>query len=180
VYLADEMLERGVLRQGDILANVQILGAIALKSVRLISSPASGNKATAWQVDAPPQYGYAMVLSHSCEIAPENKVKVTSVILAPLRDLNKATDPARRYELIASNLIDRENPQASYLKYFYVEPSAAIPFSDGAVVDFSKCFSVRNKSYGELAERKVLQLQPDVISSMALKLALYFHRRQAA
>ena len=41
---------------------------------------------------------------------------LTSIILAPLRDIHKATAQERIQELIDSNLIDRSNPGASYLK----------------------------------------------------------------
>lgn len=96
--------------------------------------------------------------------------------MAPLRDIHKATDPERVHELISSNLIDQYNSKSSFLKYFYVQPNAKLEYNNGAVVDFSKIFSVRNKSYNFLLERKVTQLSEETIISMALKLSLYFYR----
>ncbi len=117
-----------------------------------------------------------MVLSHSCEIALENQIKVTAIILAPLRDIHKATDKNRIDELIQINLIDRSEPKASFLKYFYIPANPHLEYSQGSIVDFSKCFSIRNKCYNTLLSKKIAQLSEDAIASMALKLALYFHR----
>jgi len=176
MYLDEDKIERSGLRQGDIISNVHLLGAINLNAI-LYSSPASSpNQYSSWSVPVPPKFGDAIVLSHSCEIALENKIKVTSIILAPLRDIHAATDRSRVEELIDSNLIDRSHLQASYLKYFYLPPNIVLEYSRGAVADFSKCFSTRKQSYEILLKNKVAQLSEDAISSMALKLALYFHR----
>jgi len=129
-----------------------------------------------WSIPSPPNYGDAMVLSHSCEIDPQNKIKLTSIILAPLRDINTATAPNKIQELIDSNEIDKTEPQASYLKYFYVHPNENLKFDRGAIVDFSKCFSLRRQAYAMLLSNKILQLSDEATSSMALKLALYYYR----
>ena len=178
MYLADENIERGILRQGDIISKVHLLGAINLNGIQYSSLPAKPEERLSWTVPSPPKISDVMVLSHSCEIATENSVKVTSIILGPLRDINTATDPARVRELIESNEIDQANPAASFLKYFYVSPNPNLEYKDGAVVDFSKCFSVRKQSYNMLVAQKLTQLTPEVANSMALKLALYFHRSQ--
>jgi hypothetical protein len=120
-----------------------------------------------------------MVLSHSCEIARDNAIKVTSIILAPVRDVSGATPREKLRELIESNFIDRAQPESRYLKYYYLEPHHKLPFQDGAIVDFSKCFSVRKNSYDFLLARKAVQLLDEARDSMALKLSLYFHRQQA-
>jgi hypothetical protein len=117
------------------------------------------------------------VLSHSCEVDRANGVKVTSIIVAPLRDLHTATVPAKIEELKASNVIS-EGTEASYLKYFYLLPNGKLQHKTGAVVDFSKCFSIRKNAYDYLVSRKVLQLADDARDAFALKLALYFHRSQ--
>jgi len=127
-----------------------------------------------------PIMGDAMVLSHSCEIDPQNKIKLTSIILAPLRDINTATAPDKIQDLIESNEIDRTKPQASYLKYFYVPPNENLKFKGGAIVDCSKCFSLRRQSYKSLLSSKIVQLSGEATYSMALKLALYFHRNGTA
>jgi hypothetical protein len=129
-----------------------------------------------WAIPLSPKFGDAIVLSHSCEIAPENRTKITSVILAPLRDLNTATSDDRVKELIDTNLIDRTKPQASFLKYFYLPPNSNLKYTEGSIADFSKCFSVRKQSYDLLAKNKIAQLSRDSVSSLSLKLALYFHR----
>ena len=178
MFLSNDDIERTILRQGDIVAGIHLLGAINIKSIHY-SSPANNPKALAsWNMPSAPKFGNVMVVSHSCEIALENKVKVTSIILAPLRDIHKATAKDRVDELISSNLIDRSNPSATFLKYFYLPPNPALEYTQGAVVDFSKIFSVRNKSYDMLLEKKVAQLSGEASSSMALKLALYFYRQE--
>jgi hypothetical protein len=169
-------MEVGILRQGDILTKVHILGAIHLSQIQYGATHSNPVERVSWMVPGKPVFGDAMVLSHSCEIAPENKVKLTSIILAPLRDLHSATDKARLEQLIHSNYIDPANPSPSFLKYFYVSGNPALVHENGAVVDFSKCFSVRNKDYEDLAKNKVAQLRVDISAKMALKLALYFHR----
>jgi hypothetical protein len=168
------------LRQGDIISSVHILGAINLKTVQYTATSDGIGKSSyqSWQVPKPPEFLDAMVLSHSCEIAIENKVKLTSIILAPVRDIHTATSSERIEELIASNLIDKDEPRASYLKYFYLEPNPGFQFERGAVVDFSKCFSVRKQAYDMLLEKKVAELQKEFRLSMALKLSLYFYRTQ--
>jgi len=174
MYLPAEELEKSVLRQGDILKAVHVLGAINLNSI-LYSSTAK-NPPTSWTIPNPPKFADAMVISHSCEIAPENGVKITSVILAPIRDINTATEPSKVKELIETNLIDKTGAKASYLKYFHLAPNPLLEFSSGAVADFSKCFSVRRQCYTLLLERKIAQLTPEVRKSMAFKVALYFYR----
>ncbi len=176
MFLVDDQIERGTLRQGDIISQVHLLGAINLSSLLYSSHAGSPTEYSSWSIPAAPKFGDAMILSHSCEIALENKVKLTSIILAPLRDLHRATEPERIQELINSNLIDRDDPSPSFLKYFYVPQNPKLQYNHGAVVDFSKLFSVRKQSYNTLLEKKIAQLSKDAIASMALKLALYFHR----
>jgi hypothetical protein len=176
MFLGDEQIERGILRQGDIISKVHLLGAINLSNIYYSSPAGSPNEYSSWSILNAPKFGDAMVLSHSCEIALENRVKLTSIILAPLRDIHKATEQERIRELIASNLIDIDDPKPSFLKYFYVNPNPKLQYSDGAIVDFSKLFSVRKKAYDALLDNKIIQLSENAISSMALKLSLYFHR----
>ena len=179
MFVEDDSIELYTLRQGDILSNIQLLGAINLNSIQYTMAAQNQSDMVAWSVSVPPRNGDAIVLSHSCEIALENKLKVTSIILAPLRDIHKATAKDKVDELIGSNLIDQTNPEASYLKYFYLSPNKNLEFKDGAVVDFSKIFSVRKNSYNILLQRKVAQLTESAMTSMALKLSLYFHRNGA-
>ncbi len=163
--------------QGDIIKDIHILGAINLNSILYSTRDyTSIDKFTSWHIPNEPTVGHVMVLSHSCEISLDNEVKVTSIILAPLRDLNKATSRDKIRELIYSNLIDQSQPSGSFLKYFYLEPNVNIPYDNGSVVDFSKCFSVRKQSIGKLVQNKILQVKNETRSSMSLKLALYFHR----
>jgi hypothetical protein len=176
MFLGDEQIELGTLRQGDIISQIHLLGVINLNGILYSSTAVNPKEYSSWSVPAAPKFGDTMVLSHNCEIALENKVKLTSIILAPLRDIHKATDKERIQELIDSNMIDKSNHKASFLKYFYVSPNSNLEYNDGAVVDFSKLFSVRNQSYNALLEKKIAQLSENAIASMALKLSLYFHR----
>jgi len=173
MYLPKEESELKILRQGDILSDVHVLGAININSITYGTN--LDKEQVSWQVPNNPHIAYSMVLSHSCEIDPKNTIKMTSVILAPFRDINSATEPNKIDELMKSNYID-ESTEYSYLKYFFVEPHENIPYPNGAVIDFSKCFSVRNNAYPTLLRKKVLQLIPEVVEKMALKLAFYFHR----
>lgn len=175
MYLLDEHSEKNVLRQGDIVSNIQIIGALNILSIQYQVDHEGEKKS--WSVVAPPKFSQCMILSHSCEIDPSNKVKLTSIILAPIRDINKATDKSKIKDLIDSNIID-DSTESSFLKYFYIEPNEKLEYRDGAIVDFSKCFSLRNKSYNYLVENKCLQLKEEIANKMAFKLSLYFYREE--
>ncbi len=172
MYLLEDQIERNSLRQGDIISEVHLLGTINLST---ISYMVSNDTRIGWYIPKPPDFRPAIILSHSCEIDLLNDIKLTSIILAPLRDINKATGPQQIEELKQSNIID-ESSTYSYLKYFYIEPNPLIPFDDGAIVDFSKCFSVRNQSYKDLLSKKIIQMRKDIANKMALKLSLFFYR----
>jgi len=176
MFLSTDNTNYDSLFQGDIINDIHILGAINLNSIQYSAVYNQTENYQSWHVLSEPKFGHVMVLSHSCEVSLENDIKVTSIILAPLRDVNQATDPRKIKELIQSNLIDKANPKASYLKYFYIEPHSDLPFTSGSVVDFSKCFSVRRQSYEYLRKNKVLQIKDTTRNSLSLKLALYFHR----
>ena len=175
MYLDNVNNEQGVLRQGDVLRDVPILGAVDFKSV-LYNEDGTPRGVVFEQ----PLKTDVAVLSHSCEIDPANGVKVTSIILAPLRDVHKATRPDKVQEIIDSNLINTDDAARggtfSYLKYFYLEPHPLLAHKDGALVDFSKCFSVRNKSYQYLLDRKIIQLTNESRRFFNTKLGLYFSR----
>lgn len=177
MYLVGDKIEKGVLRQGDVVSEIHLFGAISLNSIHYSAPATNPDNYSGWAINTSPKYGDAMVLSHSCEISLKNRVKVTSIILAPIRDINTATDKSKIAELIESNCIDRDNPQASFLKYFYLDPNLNLQYSSGAIVDFSKIFSLRKNSYDDLLTKKVLQLSDEDVSNMSLKLALYFHRK---
>lgn len=175
MYLSEESCETGDLRQGDILSNIPLLGVINLKTIQFQTD--AEKKIWGWTVPRIPEFEHVVVLSHSCEIDKINDIKLTSIILSPIRDIHKATSPEKIDELKKSNIIEKD-VGASYLKYFYIEPHEKMPFEDGAIVDFSKCFSVKNKSYDELLQNKILQLRPEVAEKMAFKLGLYFYRKK--
>ena len=173
MYLSDEHIEAHVLRQGDIIQNVHVLGALNYKGITYNYD--NTGAPTGWEIKRPPELGHSLVLSHSCEIEESNGVKLTSIILAPIRDIHTATKAEKIEDLIASNLITDETT-VSYLKYFYLESNPKLPFDNGSIADFSKLFSVRKQCYDFLLANKILQLQEDRAKQMALKLALYFSR----
>ena len=173
MYMNSNEIERDVLRQGDIISNTQMLGAINLRGITFLNN--NKNEKVGWQCNSKPIFGYAMVLSHSCEIAPENNVKLTSIILAPIRDIDKATDPSKIEDLKKSNILTHET-KYSFLKYFFLEPTPKIDFSNGSIVDFSKIYSLRKESYDDVLSKKILQLRDTVVENISLKLAVYFYR----
>lgn len=168
MYLPDDEIEFGVLRQGDILQDVPLVGAIALDRYAILSD-------VAWSVATKAESGFSIVLSHSCEIASENEVKVTSLILAPVREASGAAPP-EKFELLKSSNILTPAVTVSFVKYFYLEPNEKLPFPKGAIADFSKLFSLRKQAVTDLIPRKVLQLKPELSAAMAKKLAAYFYR----
>ena len=163
------------LRQGDIIREVHIFGALKASSIQYTSS-ANGEEVS-WAYAQKPTRGDAMIISHSCEIDPSNNDKLTSLILAPLRSVSSATKPETMQRLIESNYID-ENSPVSFLKYFYLESNQLLQQKDGAVVDFSKCFSLHKSAYQSLLDRRILSLIDEAADMMARKLALYFFRSQ--
>ena len=175
MFLPDNKIERDSLKQGDIISNIHCIGALNLNGMNYITN--SNGVKIGWAVNKKPDFLDCMILSHSCEIAKENDVKVTGIILAPLRDVNKATRPNKMQELITSNII-KDGITATYLKYFYVESNDkfSIKCDKGVVADFSKCFSVRKQTYDMLLKHKIIQLNDVVVQKMALKLSLYYFR----
>lgn len=167
--------EANVLRQGDVIRDIDLLGAIHLGSITH-NVTSVGGEPKSFTVEKKPQKGFAMVLSHCCEIDPANDVKLTSVILAPIRDVSTATASDKLDALIGSNDIEASGTESSFLKYFYVVPHDELPMTNGGVVDFSKCFSLRKKSYKTLVDQKILQLRVEDRRAMALKLGLFFSR----
>jgi hypothetical protein len=166
-------MERNVLRQGDIIENTQILGAINLKSITFIKN--SKDEPEGWQCKAKPIFSYAIVLSHSCELDLSNGIKVTSIILAPLRDVDSATEKEKIEDLKNSNLLRPEN-KYSYLKYFFLEPHPQIKFPNGCVIDFSKTYSLKKESYSNILDHKIIQLENTTVEDIALKYSAYFYR----
>jgi hypothetical protein len=173
MYKNSNETESDILKQGDIISNTQMLGAINLKNLTFINN--NRNENVGWQCNSHPIFGYAMVLSHSCEIALENGIKLTSIILAPIRDIDTATDPARIEDLKKSNILTQETKN-SFLKYFFLEPTPEIEFTNGAIVDFSKIYSLKKDSYNDILSKKILQLHTQVVENIILKFAVYFYR----
>ncbi len=63
MYLDNDGIEKGVLRQGDIVAEVHLLGAINSNSIQYTSTAtAEENQYVGWSIPSPPNYGDAMVL----------------------------------------------------------------------------------------------------------------------
>ncbi|GHV74122.1 hypothetical protein AGMMS49940_14240 [Spirochaetia bacterium] len=177
MYLSDEKKDPFSLRQGDILKDIDLLGALNKNNILYTVQPGSASN-DFWMYREKPETGYVMVLSHCCELDKKNGMKVTSIIVAPLRDINKASAPDKIKDIINTNIIDREHPQKSYLKYFYIPNSEQLPYKNGAVVDFSKIFSFKNSCYDYLLSNKILQLQDDYREHMSFKLGLFFYRTQ--
>jgi hypothetical protein len=165
--------ETGVLRQGDIIKNTQILGAINLRNITFINN--YKNETEGWQYKAKPVFNYAIVLSHSCELDPSNGIKLTSIILAPLRDVDTATEKTKIKDLVDSNILV-PGRKYSYLKYFFLEPHPNISFPGGCVVDFSKIYSLKKESYGSILENKIIQLEESTVENIILKYSAYFYR----
>lgn len=176
-YVTQGEFDGQSLWQGDVIRDVHLLGAICYRD---LSSPTNsmGEQMNHWTVSKKLEAGTVAVLSHSCEVAKENGVKLTSIVVAPLRDVSSATEQSKISELIESNRLG--DGGFSYLKYFYLPSSPAMNFPRGAVIDFSKLFSIRKSSYDFLLSRKILQLDEETRQSMAIKLAVYFYREREA
>ncbi len=173
MYVDSNNFEKQVLRQGDIVRNVKVLGALNPYGISVHLN--DNNEPTGWSSTQILKFADVIVMSHSCEIEPKNKIKLTSIILAPLRNIDGATSPEKKQDLIDSNYL-KPGTEASFLKYFYLIPNPELEHQNGAIVDFSKCFSVRNKCYRNLVENKIMQLDIEAASAMALKFGVYFHR----
>ena len=135
--------------------NVILLGAINQNS---IISGVSGEGRESFIINKPPIEAPAIVLSHSYELDKKNGIKLTSIILAPLRDISTATEEKKIQEIIDSNTI-KEGTQLSYLKYYYLPHHESLGlYPRGSIVDFSKRFSYKKDSYDYLLSHKILQL----------------------
>lgn len=170
--------------QGDVIRSVPSFGAINLKNCTLHCSILGEETAIAASspidvtISKSVRRCDVVILSHSCEIALENGEKVTSIIVAPIRDVNTATKADKLQELIESNDVDMAEKRGfSYLKYYYMK-CGACQFPAGAVVDFNKVFSFHKSVYGELLKNKVAQMTAVGREKFSLKLALYYYRKQ--
>ncbi len=176
MFVPDSEIETNALRQGDVLRDIYLFGAINLKNVNAESNVLTG-PTMSLNYRSTAGTGAGIVLSHSCELDPENSDKVTSILLAPLRDVNSATRPDKIEQLKNSNVIPEEgNAPPSFLKYFYLDPLPTISFQSGCIVDFSKIFSLHKSSMEFLRERKVAQMRPEMAGALTRKLALFFYR----
>lgn len=179
MYLPEDEIERGALRQGDVISGIHCLGALKVQNIAYTTN--QKDEVISWNVQGKPSYNDVMLLSHSCELDEANTVKVTSAILAPIRKIDEATNAKNVELLISSNIIEQDGgTQASFLKYFYLEPNALMEFADGAIVDFSKSFSVHKSFLPTLLDRKISQLTEETRAAMSVKCALFFHRDAAA
>jgi hypothetical protein len=175
MFLSDQDIEQESLRQGDIISEVQYFGCMNINNI-LTHQNAAGT-IESWGFKIAPVIGPAIILSHSCEIDKANGIKLTSIILSPLRDINSATAPDKIEELKHTNFITHDS-EFSYLKYFYISPHKKLPHKDGAVVDFSKCFSLHKSAYDTILSNKIIQLKQEISDNLALKFSLYFYRKK--
>jgi hypothetical protein len=133
-------------------------------------------QSVSWTIHDAVKRGAAIVLSHCCEVARDNGVKLTAITLAPIRESSKATKPDKLEELKRTNDI-RTGHDASYLKYFYIEPDFRLgPDPAGYIADFSKCFTFHKTAYDQLLTSKRLQMDDATRLMFSLKLAVFFHR----
>lgn len=167
MFLPDSEMDRDVLLQGDIIKNIPLLAVLEIDKVIEVGQ--------SWGYANPLKYSFCAVVSHSCEIAEENGVKVTSCILAPVRGADGATTDAMFEDLKRGN--ELVSGSGNYLKYFYLEPNGALPaFARGSIVDFSKIFSLRKTSIPQLIQNKILQMSSEAALQLARKSAYYFYR----
>lgn len=176
MFVPAEQAELNRLKQGDIVADVPLLAALNPGAIHILNT-ATGEGA-GWQVPNKLEFGLAAVLSHSCEIAVENGVKLTSIVLSPLRSAASASSPEKLELLKSTNFI--EGAEASFLKYFYLPGAAPLPDAPGGyVVDFSKCFSLRKNYLETLIKKKICEMDAATRDQFSLKLAVFFSRQGA-
>jgi len=175
MFVPSESRKLDTLLQGDIIEETQYFGAMNLNNI--FYAQTNNNNIPHWGVNASPQKGPAAILSHSCEVSRDNGVKLTSIILAPIRDINKASAKDKIEEIINSN-IPNISKGYSYLKYFYIEPTGFIgeKYPQGCVVDFSKCYSLNKKAYDTLLNKKVMEMANETRKQFSLKNALFYFR----
>ena len=166
MFVPDVEADFNALLQGDVVADVPVVATLELDKISLIGPQA-------WAHAAPLKNMHCVVLSHSCEIAPENGEKVTSCILAPLRKADGATTPELT-SVLQQNALGPGTK--TFFKYFYIPPIEKLPNANGSVVDFSKLFSLRKTAIGVLTERKILEMTQDGRRLLGRKLGAYFFR----
>lgn len=166
MFVPDADADFTALLQGDVIKDVPLVGTLELDKVTSIG-------ASSWAYPSQLKLGFCAVLSHSCEIARENNEKVTSCILAPIRNADGATK-SDLFAILERNEVKANEP--TFLKYFYIPPNEKLTNTNGVLVDFTKIFSVRKTSIQFLVDRKVLQMADEDRRVFAMKLAFYFYR----
>lgn len=85
-FLETASIERDSLRQGDLIREIHLVGSLCFKDVSVPNSVGGGQSQKWWSVHGELPTGPVVVVSYCCEIDRSNAVKLTSIILAPVRD----------------------------------------------------------------------------------------------
>jgi hypothetical protein len=181
------------LRQGDILAGVPfpllehnktfILGTIA-HDYDYALLPSISAKTHAHRDDAswvtlqvPSRFGLCAVLSNCCDLELRNgRVQAYSVTLARLRPISTdIRNDAARFASLTSNKDPRDEDNAGYIDYFYLEPHAQLEGSDWNV-QFNQVVTLPTSDINLLLRKKVIQLDDRTRMKFKIKLAFTFGR----
>ena len=181
------------LRQGDILAGVPfpllehnktfILGTIA-QEYDYALLPTISAKTHAHRDDAswvtlqvPSRFGLCAVLSNCCDLELRNgRVQAYSVTLARLRPISiDIRNDAARFASLRSNKDPRDEENAGYIDYFYLEPHAQLEGSDWNV-QFNQVVTLPTSDIDLLLRKKVIQLDDRTRMKFKIKLAFTFGR----
>ena len=174
------------LMQGDILRDFPALDAVPRTRIHSVLPVARDNtapspNAEALYLSALPLLRRVAVVSHSCELQPENEAKVVSVLLAPIRDASRAVKPAQRAQLKDGNELRPASAgaeaQATFGKFFYLPPHADVTEdAEGAVIEFSRTFSLGRDAIEWAIQQRVLRLTNKARTLLGYKLAAFFYR----
>jgi len=193
VYVADSQVDRGCLRQGDVIAAVPfpivdaesaVLGSIDEgsgvqtphpKITTIAREHRKRNDCFTMQVKA--RLAPCAVVAHCCELElRDGKCLLPMISVARIVPVKESI--SRDEEKLASlrGNKDPRNPQdPGYLDYFYLEAANSIGGVE-CVVDFSQISSVPGTEYQNLIRGKVLQLLDRERVKFKIKLAAYLGR----
>jgi hypothetical protein len=182
------------LRQGDILAGISfpllergkthVLAAIAHDYNYAASLPSISVKTHAHRDDAswvtlqvPARFGLCAVVSNCCDLeVRDGKIQAYSVTLARLRPVSNdiRNDPVR-FASLRSNKDPRDQQNAGYIDYFYLEPDAQLEGTDWNV-QFNQLVTLPTSDFALLLRKKVIQLDDRNRVKFKIKLAVTFGR----
>ena len=128
-------------------------------------------------IQVPARFCLCAVLSNCCDLEPRNgRVPAQVVSLARLRPISPdIRRDAERFGSLRANKDPRDQEDAGYIGYFYLEPHALLQNQDW-IVQFEQVVGIPSTDIALLLRKKILQLDDRTRVKFKIKLGVTFLR----